>query len=144
MVDGRVARQTNQVSIFGAFFDSVIDRYSDVAIFFGLLVYYARGNRLFYVGLVAFVMTACLMVSYTRARAEALIGSCKVGFMERPERIVCVILGALCNRWGVMAAALWVLALMSTITVIHRIRYTYLETERRKVPEAALEAPTRQ
>jgi CDP-diacylglycerol--glycerol-3-phosphate 3-phosphatidyltransferase len=105
MVDGRVARQTNQVSVFGAFFDSVMDRYSDVAIFFGLLVYYARGNRLFYVGLVAFVMTACVMVSYTRARAEALIGTCKVGFMERPERIVCVILGALFNRWGVMAPA---------------------------------------
>src|SRR5207253_7301892 len=52
MVDGRVARQTNQVSVFGAFFDSVLDRYSDVAIFFGLLVFYARGNRLFYVGLV--------------------------------------------------------------------------------------------
>src|ERR1700692_290699 len=133
MVDGRVARLTNQVSVFGAFFDSVIDRYSDVAIFFGLLVYYARGNRLFYVGLVAFVMTACVMVSYTRARAEALIGTCKVGFMERPERIVCVILGALCNRWGVMAPALWVLALFATLTVIHRIRYTYLETERRKL-----------
>ena len=84
----RGARKTNQVSVFGAFFDSVMDRYSDVAIFFGLLVYYARGNRLFYVGLVAFVMTACVMVSYTRARAEALIGTCKVGFMERPERIV--------------------------------------------------------
>jgi CDP-diacylglycerol--glycerol-3-phosphate 3-phosphatidyltransferase len=133
MVDGRVARQTGQVSVFGAFFDSVIDRYSDVAIFFGLLVYYARGNRLFYVGLVAFVMTASLMVSYTRARAEALIGQCKVGFMERPERIVCVILGALFNRWGVMAPALWVLAFFSTITVIHRIRFTYLETERRKL-----------
>jgi CDP-diacylglycerol--glycerol-3-phosphate 3-phosphatidyltransferase len=133
MVDGRVARQTNQVSVFGAFFDSVMDRYSDVAIFFGLLVYYARGNRLFYVGLVAFVMTACVMVSYTRARAEALIGSCKVGFMERPERIVCVILGALFNRWGVMAPCLWVLAFFSTTTVIHRIRYTYLETERRKL-----------
>ena len=105
MVDGRVARKTNQVSVFGAFFDSVMDRYSDVAIFFGLLIFYARGNRLFYVGLVAFVMTACVMVSYTRARAEALIGTCKVGFMERPERIVCVILGALCNRWGVMAPA---------------------------------------
>ena len=50
MVDGRVARQTNQVSVFGAFFDSVLDRYSDVALFFGLLVYYARGNRFFYVG----------------------------------------------------------------------------------------------
>lgn len=133
MVDGRVARQTGQVSVFGAFFDSVMDRYSDVAIFFGLLVFYARGNRLFYVGLVAFVMTASVMVSYTRARAEALIGSCKVGFMERPERIVCVILGALFNRWGVMAPALWVLALFSTITVIHRIRYTYLETARRRL-----------
>ncbi len=131
MVDGRVARQTQQVSVFGAFFDSVIDRYSDVALFFGLLVYYARGNRFFYVGLVAFCMTASLMVSYTRARAEALIGSCKVGFMERPERIVLVILGALCNRWGVMAPALWVLAVLSTITVIHRIRYTYMETKRR-------------
>ena len=133
MVDGRVARQTDQVSVFGAFFDSVIDRYSDVALFFGLLVYYARGNRFFYVVLVAFCMTASLMVSYTRARAEALIGTCKVGFMERPTPIVLVILGALCNRWGVMAPALWVLALFSTITVIHRIRYTYLETERRKM-----------
>ena len=133
MVDGRVARQTNQVSVFGAFFDSVIDRYSDVAIFFGLLVFYARGNRLFYVGLVAFVMTACVMVSYTRARAEALIGTCKVGFMERPERIVCVILGALFNRWGVMAPALWVLAFFSTLAVVHRIRFTYLETERQRV-----------
>jgi len=74
-----------------------------------------------------------VMVSYTRARAEALIGTCKVGFMERPERIVCVILGALCYRWGVMAPALWVLALFATLTVIHRIRYTYLETERRKL-----------
>jgi CDP-diacylglycerol---glycerol-3-phosphate 3-phosphatidyltransferase len=136
MVDGRVARQTNQVSVFGAFFDSVMDRYSDVAIFFGLLVYYARGDRFFYVVLTAFCMTASLMVSYTRARAEALIGSCKVGFMERPERIVLVILGALFNRWGVMAPALWVLAVLSTITVINRIRFTYLETERRKLQSA--------
>src|SRR5580700_3719899 len=137
MVDGRVARQTNQVSVFGAFFDSVMDRYSDVAIFFGLLVYYARGDRFFYVVLVAFCMTASLMVSYTRARAEALIGNCKVGFMERPERIVCVIIGALFERWDVMPAALWVLAILSTITVIHRIRYTYVETERRKVAGVA-------
>jgi len=133
MVDGRVARQTNQVSVFGAFFDSVMDRYSDVAIFFGLLVYYARGDRFFYVVLTAFCMTASLMVSYTRARAEALIGNCKVGFMERPERIVLVILGALFNKWGAMAPALWVLAVLSTITVVNRIRFTYLETERRKM-----------
>ena len=70
------------------------------------------------------------------ARAEALIGSCKVGFMERPERIVLVILGALCDTWGVMAPALWVLAALSTVTVIHRIRFTYTETERRKLVPA--------
>ena len=129
MVDGRVARQTDQVTVFGAFFDSVIDRYSDVVLFFGLLVFYARGNRFFYVVLAAFVMVTSLMVSYTRARAEALIGSCKVGFMERPERVVLIILGALFNRWGVMAPVLWVLAVLSTITVIHRISYTYGRTQ---------------
>jgi len=129
MVDGRVARQTNQVTVYGAFFDSVIDRYSDVVLFFGLLVYYARGNRFFYVVLVAFVMVTSLMVSYTRARAEALIGSCKVGFMERPERIVLIIIGALFNRWGAMAPVLWVLAVLSTITVVHRIAYTYSRTK---------------
>lgn len=128
MVDGRVARQTDQVTVFGAFFDSVIDRYSDVALFFGLLVYYARGNRFFYVVLVAFVMVTSVMVSYTRARAESLIGVCKVGFMERPERVVLIIIGALFNRWGAMAPVLWVLAVLSTVTVIHRIRYTYLQT----------------
>jgi phosphatidylglycerophosphate synthase len=129
MVDGRVARQTDQVTIFGAFFDSVIDRYSDVVLFFGLLVFYARGNRFFYVVLAAFVMVTSLMVSYTRARAEALIGQCKVGFMERPERIVLIILGALFNRWGAMAPVLWILAVLSTITVIHRISYTYQKTK---------------
>jgi CDP-diacylglycerol--glycerol-3-phosphate 3-phosphatidyltransferase len=125
MVDGRVARATGQVTQFGAFFDSVLDRYSDLAIFFGLLVYYARASRLFYVVLVAVVMTGTIMVSYTRARAESLIGSCKVGFMERPERLVLLILGALFN---VMAPVLWVIAVLSNITVIHRIYYTWQKT----------------
>ena len=129
MVDGRVARRNNQVTVFGSFFDSVIDRYSDVVLFFGLLVYYGRINKFRYVVLVAFVMVTSLMVSYTRARAEALIGQCKVGFMERPERIVLVILGALFNHWGVMAPVLWVLAVLSTITVAHRIIYTYQNTK---------------
>ncbi len=134
MVDGRVARATNKVTLFGAFFDSVIDRYSDVAIFFGLLVYYARANRFFYVVLVAFVMTTSVLVSYTRARAESLIPQCKVGFMERPERIVLVIIGALTNH---MAPVLWILAVLSTITVIHRIRYTYLESTAQEAAAAS-------
>jgi CDP-diacylglycerol--glycerol-3-phosphate 3-phosphatidyltransferase len=141
MVDGRVARATNQVTDFGAFFDSVIDRYSDVALFFGLLVYYARANRFFYVVLVAFVMVSSVMVSYTRARAESLIHRCKVGFMERPERIVLVIIGALFNR---MAPVLWVIAVLSLITVIHRIRYTYEETtlKQRQMSERPVEQIT--
>src|SRR5207244_9261604 len=126
MVDGRVARATNQVTAFGAFFDSVIDRYSDVALFFGLMVYYARANHFFYLVMVAFVMPSSVMVSFTGARAESLIGSCKVGFMERPERIVLVIIGALFNR---MAPVLWVIAVLSTITVIHRTVHTCRQTQ---------------
>ena len=125
MVDGRVARVTNRVTPFGAFFDSVIDRYSDMALYMGLLVYYARGERFFYVVLVAVVMAGSVMVSYSRARAESLIPSCKAGFLERPERIVLIIIGALSNH---MAPVLWVLAVLSNITVIHRIIYTYQET----------------
>jgi CDP-diacylglycerol--glycerol-3-phosphate 3-phosphatidyltransferase len=133
MVDGRVARATGQVTTFGAFFDSVIDRYSDLALYFGLLVFYARANRFFYVVLVAIVMTGSVMVSYARARAESLIGQCKVGFMERPERIVLVIIGALFNH---MAPVLWVIALLSNITVIHRIVFTYRQTQSTEaVPE---------
>jgi CDP-diacylglycerol--glycerol-3-phosphate 3-phosphatidyltransferase len=126
LVDGRVARASNQVTRFGGFFDSVVDRYSDAALFFGLLVYYARGGRFFYVVLTALVMISSIMVSYTRARAESLIGSCKVGFMERPERLVLLIIGALFN---VMAPVLWVIAVLSTITVIHRIQYTWARTQ---------------
>ena len=79
--------------------------------------------------LVAFVMVTSLMVSYTRARAETLIGQCKVGFMERPERIVLIIIGAVFNHWGPMAPALWVLAVFSSLTMIHRITYTYQFTK---------------
>ncbi len=138
MVDGRVARATGQVTTFGAFFDSVIDRYSDLALFFGLLVYYARANRFFYVVLVAVVMTGSVMVSYTRARAESLIGSCKVGFMERPERIVLVLIGALFNH---MAPVLWVIAFLSNVTVIHRILYTWRRTKEMAAAGASPAAP---
>jgi CDP-diacylglycerol---glycerol-3-phosphate 3-phosphatidyltransferase len=125
LVDGQVARATDRVTKFGAFFDSVIDRYSDASQFFGLLIYFARGGRFFYVSLAAYVMISAIMVSYSRARAESLIGTCRVGFMERPERLVLVIIGALFN---VMAPVLWVIALLSTITVIHRIQYTWSRT----------------
>lgn len=125
MVDGRVARETNRVTRFGGFFDSVLDRYSDLALLMGLLVYYANIGRNFYVVLTAVVMTASVMISYTRSRSENTIPQCKVGFLERPERIVLLIIGALFDR---MAPVLWVIAVLGNITVIHRMMYTYEQT----------------
>jgi CDP-diacylglycerol--glycerol-3-phosphate 3-phosphatidyltransferase len=136
MVDGRVARATQQVTRFGAFFDSVIDRYSDLALLMGLLVYYANINRNFYVVLTAVVMTASVMISYTRARAELEIPLCKAGFLERPERIVLFIIGALFDR---MAAILWVIAVLGNITVIHRMMHTWDITK--KMEEAKDQPP---
>jgi CDP-diacylglycerol--glycerol-3-phosphate 3-phosphatidyltransferase len=126
MVDGRVARETNRVTRFGGFFDSVLDRYSDLALLMGLLVFYSNISRSFYIVLTAIVMTGSVMVSYTRARAENTIPKCKVGFLERPERVVLLIIGGLFDR---MAPVLWVLAVLSNITVIHRMIYTWRETK---------------
>jgi len=128
MVDGRVARASNTVTPFGAFFDSVVDRYSDMALYMGLLVYYARVGRSLYVVLVALVMAGSVMISYTRARAESLIPSCKVGFLERPERIVLIIIGALMNRMG---PVLWIIGVLSNVTVVHRCIYTWQQTQGR-------------
>jgi CDP-diacylglycerol--glycerol-3-phosphate 3-phosphatidyltransferase len=127
MVDGRVARETNQVTRFGAFFDSVLDRYSDLGLLIGLLVYYGTIQRPFYVVLTAIVMAASVMISYARSRAENIIPTCKVGFLERPERVVLLIIGALFDR---MAPVLWVIAILGNITVIHRMIFTYQEAQR--------------
>jgi CDP-diacylglycerol--glycerol-3-phosphate 3-phosphatidyltransferase len=125
MVDGEVARRTKRVTKFGAFFDSVIDRYSDMLLLLGLVIWYAKINRIFYVGLTGLVLIGSVLTSYTRARAESLIPACKVGFLERPERIVLLIIGSLADR---MAAVLWVMAILSNWTVSQRIWYTWRET----------------
>ena len=127
MVDGRVARETNQVTRFGGFFDSVLDRYSDLGLLVGLLVYYGTINRPSYVVLTSVVMTAAVMISYARTRAENIIPTCKVGFLERPERVVLLIIGALFDR---MAPVLWVIAVLGNLTVIHRMIFTYQESKR--------------
>ncbi len=127
MLDGQVARITRSVTRFGAFFDSVLDRYSDMAIFVGLMIHYAKSHRLGYLVLSGVVMMGSVMTSYTRARAESLIPLCKVGFMERPERLVLLIIGTLANR---VAPVLWVMAFFSNLTVVHRIVYTWKEAAR--------------
>jgi CDP-diacylglycerol--glycerol-3-phosphate 3-phosphatidyltransferase len=136
LTDGPTARRTRRVTPFGGFFDSVLDRYSDLFLLTGLLVYYGRVNRFMYVVVVALAMIGSVMTSYARARAENLIPSCKVGFLERPERVVLIIIGALFNR---MAPVLWVIVVLSNLTVIHRVIHTYREA--RQIEAVAQEAP---
>ncbi|MBI4456519.1 MAG: CDP-alcohol phosphatidyltransferase family protein [Acidobacteria bacterium] len=121
MLDGAVARVSKSETSYGAFLDSVVDRYSDFIVMLGLIIYYGWAERLTYVVLSGVALMGSVLTSYARARAECLIPSCKVGFLERPERVVILILGALFKS---MDAAVWVIAVLSNWTVIHRILYT--------------------
>ena len=127
MLDGAVARVTNRETRFGAFLDSVVDRYSDMLMLFGLMLWYAKMDRMFYLGLTGMVIIGSVMTSYTRARAESLIPACKVGFLERAERIVLLVIGALTDR---LAVALWIMAILTNWTVVQRIWYTWTEASR--------------
>jgi len=130
-IDGKVAHITNTVSRFGAFWDSTLDRFSDIALFLGLIHLYANLRRTDYVMVAALAMMFSIMTSYARARAESLIEKCKVGFMERPERIVLFMIGAFTDR---MAGVLWVILVLSIVTVANRIHYTYLVLNSKPVP----------
>jgi soluble lytic murein transglycosylase len=121
LFDGSLARASGQATTFGAFLDSVIDRYSDIVVMLGIVVLYAqmphaRGALLAMAGLAGSVM-----VSYTKARAESIGIACNVGMMERPERLICLTAGAL---FDVMEPALWVLAILANLTALQRIVFT--------------------
>ncbi len=95
MLDGQLARKTNQMTKFGALFDSVIDRYSEMVMFFGI-AYYLVSYHYFLSGVFAFIaMIGSIMVSYVRARAEGLGEDCKVGIMQRPERVLTIGISAI-------------------------------------------------
>src|SRR6267378_7435747 len=133
-IDGKVAQQTNTVSPFGAFWDSTLDRFSDIALFLGLIYLYARMGRTDYVMVASLAMMFSIMTSYARARAESLIEKCKVGFMERPERIVLFMIGAFTDRMG---GVLWVILILSIVSVVNRIHYTYLVLNAKPVPRGS-------
>jgi CDP-diacylglycerol---glycerol-3-phosphate 3-phosphatidyltransferase len=137
MLDGQVARLSGRVTSFGGFLDSSLDRLSDMVIFVGLMVFYARDTE-FHSTLNVFLAGAGLMgsvmVSYASARAESLIPKCDVGFLRRPERVVLFIIGALSTHPGSnnffvnrMPAVLWVLAVGSYWTFAHRMYHTWRE-----------------
>ena len=135
-IDGKVAKELRMESKFGGFWDSVMDRFSDFSLFIGLIVLYARRDSPEYIIITALATMFSVMTSYTRARAESLIDKCKVGFMERPERIVLFMIGAFTNR---MAAVLWVILILSIFTVVDRIYFTWRELNgSRKVEETLM------
>lgn len=126
MLDGALARAKNEESRFGAFLDSTLDRYSEVLIFFGLLLYYHQAaTDSFDILLIYIAMTGSLLISYTRARAESLGFDCKVGLLERPERII-LIVGGLLTGW--MSVILWVLAILTYITAVHRLLHVWWQS----------------
>ena len=122
-IDGKVAHELHLQSRFGAFWDSTLDRFSDLALLTGLIFLYSKLGRSDYVMVAALALIFSIMTSYARARAESLVEKCKVGFMERPERIVLFMIGAFTNR---MAGVLWVILVLSILAVANRIYYTYL------------------
>jgi len=130
-IDGKVAHQLHLESRFGAFWDSTLDRFSDLALLTGLIFLYSKLGRSDYVLVAALTLIFSIMTSYARARAESLIQKCKVGFMERPERIVLFMIGAFTIR---MAAVLWVILALSVLAVANRIYLTYLVLNERPMP----------
>src|SRR5207245_3943085 len=102
-----------------------------LALLVGLIYLYAKLGRTDYVLVAALTLIFSIMTSYARARAESLVEKCKVGFMERPERIVLFMIGAFTNR---MAAVLWVILVLSIVTVANRIHYTYLALNKKPMP----------
>lgn len=136
MLDGALARAKNESSRIGAFLDSTLDRYSEAVIFLGLLLYYIRrepdstGVTLIYVTIVG-----SILVSYVRARAEGLGFDCKVGLLERPERIILIVFGLLT---GWMLPVLWLMAVLTHITALQRMIHVLRQgrNEHLRQPEA--------
>ena len=143
MLDGQVARLSGRVTRFGGFLDSSLDRLSDMVVFVGLMVFYARDtawHSTLNVFLAGAGLMGSVMVSYASARAESLIPKCDVGFLRRPERVVLFIIGALSTHPGStnffanrMPAVLWVLAVGSYWTFAHRMYHTWRELNRKDV-----------
>ncbi|MEW6602854.1 MAG: CDP-alcohol phosphatidyltransferase family protein [Nitrospirota bacterium] len=141
MLDGIVARTNNKSTQFGAFIDSVLDRYSDSFLFLGLAWYFfnaesisgsslslVTSESITGVSLSIMTMIGALLVSYTRARAEGLGKECKVGLMERPERILLMAFGALT---GWILPVMWIMLVLTHLTVLHRIYHVWKSMEKR-------------
>ncbi len=148
IVDGQVARATNRVTKFGALYDSTLDRYAEVIMFFGLAFYFVKADMFLTSIAVSFALGGSMMVSYVRARAEALGFQCKVGIMQRPERIVYIGLGAILSfmkigtfEHATLVFAVALIAVFANVTAVQRIYHVWVTEngrKREKLSEAEL------
>ncbi len=127
LLDGVVARSHGIATRFGAFLDSTLDRVVDMALLLGMAMHYVHEGEPGHVLLAGYVLATSVLVSYTQARAELVLPSFRVGLFERGERILVLAAGALS---GFLVAALWIVAIGSTATVIQRFTRAHREMSR--------------
>ena len=125
MLDGAMARRLERRSVFGAWLDSTCDRLADAAVFSGLVLWFVGdGDDVLLAGVALFCLVAGSLVSYAKARAEGLGLTCNVGFAERAERLIIVLVGAGLSGLGLtwaLPVGLWALAVASVVTVVQRL-----------------------
>ena len=139
MIDGRLARMGNMSSTFGALWDSTLDRYSELITLFAIVLFFMASGDMLNAVVTFAAMVGSVMVSYVRARAEGLDIECKVGLMQRPERVVLTAVG--CLLCGIFAASsfnvlcliipMWLIAILANITAFWRIAHCYKELKKR-------------
>lgn len=138
--DGAMARNCREQTAFGSFLDSVLDRYSDLGLLVGLLIFYGREGSVIHLVLLGLTLMGTAIVPYARARAETWIPRCNVGILERPERILLLFLGAAIPP--IMPVILAILAIFTNVTVFQRVSYTRQHLEKNGI--AAKEENNRQ
>jgi CDP-diacylglycerol--glycerol-3-phosphate 3-phosphatidyltransferase len=122
LFDGVVARKLNKVTNFGAFLDSVLDRYSDLLLLMSFIIFYLKKEDPSLVILTSIVSIGTILISYIRAKAESLNIPCNIGLMERAERIILLSIGTI---FSIMEPILWIMAILTHFTVIQRIYYVW-------------------
>lgn len=128
--DGSLARLAGSESPYGAFLDSVVDRYSDLIVLLGIVLYYERVDEPASVFFTMVTLLGTVMVSYTKARAQSIGVSCEIGLMERPERMILLVAG---GAFQLLTAAMIALAILTNLTALQRIFYVWKITRDRSL-----------
>ena len=128
MLDGALARVRSEVTVFGAFIDSTLDRYVEVAIYAGLIWHFSVSGRNVESIVTLAAAAGSLLVSYSKARAEGLGLECTVGLLQRPERLIILGVSAALSSW-LLVPAIWVLAIVTHLTALQRIAHVYSITK---------------